>query len=110
MIARAWHEQVKLIDFIVFQEAMGSKVTREVVRPNKGANNVNNIQVGCKVHLKSINGIFTVKSLSTTGFVVTCKTWQEKFRRKEMAYQNKHVFYSDFKCFAGGRNNIDKNN
>lgn len=102
---RSYREQLKLVDFIDFQEANGSKVTRNFDEITVKYNTYN-IKVGDRVHLKSIDGMLEVKSLSRSGFVVTCDLWKKKFENKDQTFKSKHVFYSDFKCMAGVRNNI----
>lgn len=106
---RTWHEELKLIDFIEFQEFSGKVVNRMNPELLKSLNS-NNIKVGDKVHVKSVQGMYEVTKVSRTGFVITCDTWRKKFQNHQMEYMRKHIFFSDFHAFAGGRNNRNKIN
>ncbi len=58
------------------------------------------IRVGDRVHLHSMNGMYTVSFLYEKGFEITCNKWITQ-GRLPMYVEN-----ADFKCYAGGLNNL----
>jgi hypothetical protein len=52
-----------------------------------------------KIHIKSRQGIYTVKRVTKNKLCLTCKSWYDK---KEMWVDN-----FDFKCLAGGFHNLN---
>lgn len=94
---RAYHEELKLIDFIDLIELEGGKITRWKPEP---ALIPKDVKIGSKIHIKSIQGIYEVIKFSEVGMTITCGTWRKKYESKQQKFQNKHVFFSDFQCLA----------
>lgn len=58
-----------------------------------------NMSRGASVHLKSLPGLYKVKSFGTHGFIITCNKWDKQ------GIPPKFVLYDEFKAFAGGSYN-----
>jgi len=53
--------------------------------------------VGDKVHLRSMNGTYTIVSMGYLCSVITCKVWQTKYKSGLLSYYQKKVNNFDIK-------------
>lgn len=53
--------------------------------------------IGDKIHLRSMNGTYTIVSTGYLSSVITCKVWQTKYNSGLLPYYQKRVDNSDIR-------------
>lgn len=60
------------------------------------------LEEGYKIHLKSVQGMYTIVKVFEDGVAVTCAAWQARNNYPKFIVW-KLIPYDDVKCIAGGR-------